>query len=352
MTRADIILEHLLDAVLVVDGNGIVVYANRAACDLFQRKAENLVGEDFGIATEVGAVQDICLFRNGKLHTAEMLVTTIEWNDAPAALLSLRDITVAKESHLELLRQRRELERSNEENAQYAALASHDLREPVRKILVYAGLLLDVDSLGEVERKRVKTIHGAADRMRRLIDGIARLSKVGHNRLPFEPVDLGLIVRDVRADLEVSLQEKNGRIEVVGKLPTIDAVPGEMYQLLLNLVANALKYSRPGVAPLVLIEEAPADEDICCITCTDNGMGFPADIGPRLFQPFKRLHSSDIEGMGVGLALCQKIIDAHHGSIRAEGREGEGATFTICLPRQQSPPPTTENDPASAGRNR
>ncbi|WP_165871453.1 ATP-binding protein [Flaviaesturariibacter flavus] len=342
-------MEHLLDAVLVVDATDTIVYANRAAGELFRRPAEALLGQPFGRTTEPGVIQEITLLRNGRMQTAEMLVSAIEWNGAPASLLALRDVTAARAASAELERQRHELERSNEENARFASFVSHDLRQPVRKIIFNAGLLLDGTGIADGARKRVEAIQASAIRMRGLINGIEQISNVGHQRPPFEPVDLNNVLREVRADLELLLLEKDGRLES-DTLPVIDAVPGEMYQLLLNLVGNALKYSRPDVAPVVRVHEvAGAGADWCCIACSDNGMGFPESVGPRLFQPFERHHREGIEGMGVGLALCQKIVDAHGGTIRAEGTEGAGATFTFCLPRRQETP---HHDPSSGNRHR
>ncbi|WP_165917379.1 sensor histidine kinase [Flaviaesturariibacter aridisoli] len=339
MNAADAILDNLLDAVLVVDAAGTIIYANRAAAVLFGRSADLLLGQPFGYPVQARTVQELELLRGGQLLTAEVLASPIDWQGQRASLLSLRDITAQKRAANELSEQRRRLELTSEENAQFASLASHDLKEPVRKILTYTGRL-QARSLPPEEARLVALIETSAQRMRALISGIADLSSVAQGAPAFEHVDLARVLTEVCTDLELLIEEKGAVVTQAG-LPEIEGVPGALYQLLLNLVANALKYSRAGVPPRVELRALPAPEGWVEFVASDNGIGFNNEEAAQLFQPFKRLHGKQYEGTGIGLALCQKVVDLHGGSIRAEGRPGEGASFYVRLPlTQESPSPT------------
>ncbi|HEY6955117.1 MAG TPA: ATP-binding protein [Flavisolibacter sp.] len=335
MRGTDAILENLLDAVLVVDNQGHILYANRTAQDLFSHSASELKGQSFGFPIVPHETQEIQVFKAGRLLTVQMLASHIYWEEQMASLLSLRDITTQKEAQEELAKQREVLEKTNEENEQYASLASHDLKEPIRKILFFSDQLLSGQQLAEKERVYIEKIHSSAKRMHSLVTGISELSKITHTKHAFKPVNLNLVVKEVVNDLELQIEEKHANIEV-SALPTIDALQNEMYQLFFNLVSNALKYSRDDIPSHIRIRERDAEDGCVCIECSDNGIGFDDEMSLKLFKPFQRLHSTKYDGMGIGLTLCQKIIKVHHGKITAHGVRGKGATFRILLPRQQS----------------
>lgn len=335
MTRpADTILENLLDAVLVVDNSGYILYANRTAQELFSLSASELKGQSFGFPIVPHERQEIEVYKAGELLTVQMLASDIHWNGQQASLLSLRDITEQKQTQEDLAQQRELLEKTNEENEQYASLASHDLKEPIRKILFFSDHLLSSQELPGKERMYIEKILSSARRMHSLITGISELSKIAHTRHAFTPLNLMVVVSEVIDDLELQIEEKQARVEL-STLPTIDAVTNEMYQLFFNLISNALKYSRQDSAPHIRIREKADDDGYVCIECIDNGIGFDNEMSGKLFQPFQRLHSTQYDGMGIGLTLCQKIVKAHHGQITAEGIPGEGAVFRIRLPRYQ-----------------
>ena len=333
MNASDTILENLPDAVLVVNDSGAIVFANRSAQQLFGQPASALCGQPFGFPVRTAGPQEIELLRDGQLLTVQLLATAMNWQGQYFSLLSLRDITAQKRAVHELAERQHRLELANEENAQFASLASHDLKEPVRKILNYATRLL-ARELSADDRQLVSRIEASALRMRALIGGIADLSALAHGAPPFEHVDLARVFAEVCTDLELPIAEKAAVVTQQG-LPEIEAVPGAMYQLLLNLVANALKYSRPGVPPRIELRRLSAPEGWLEFVTADNGIGFGNDQAEGLFQPFRRLHGTQYEGTGIGLALCQKVTDLHGGSIRAEGRPGEGASFYVRLPLVQ-----------------
>jgi light-regulated signal transduction histidine kinase (bacteriophytochrome) len=146
-------------------------------------------------------------------------------------------------------------------------------------------------------------------------------------------VTLDRIARDVLADLETRVGESGGTVEI-GKLPTVQGDATQMRQLLQNLIANALKFHRDGVPPVVRVDQATTTEPgMVALTVADNGIGFESTYEERIFRVFERLHPRDVyAGTGIGLALCRKIAERHGGTITGDGRPGEGATFTVVLP--------------------
>ncbi|MGQ4649453.1 GAF domain-containing protein [Lyngbya aestuarii] len=246
-------------------------------------------------------------------------------------------------------RQRQELARSNAELQEFAYVASHDLQEPLRKIQAFGDRLQSKfsDVLTDQGHDYLERMQNAAGRMRVLIEDLLALSRVTTRAQPFVNCSLTQVVQGVLSDLEVSIQQAGGTIEV-GELPTIKADPVQMRQLLQNLIGNALKFRREEEPPAIkicsrLFEEAQGQviegitsPEFCQITVEDNGIGFEEKYIDRIFNPFQRLHGrSKYDGTGMGLAICRKIVERHGGGITAEGVLGEGATFMVTLPLKQ-----------------
>ncbi|GCE08174.1 PAS domain S-box protein [Dictyobacter aurantiacus] len=235
-----------------------------------------------------------------------------------------------------------DLERSNQELQEFAYVASHDLQEPLRKIQAFGNLL--EDEYGEQlddGKEYLDRMRNAAGRMRVLIDDLLTFSRVATKTMPFTPTDLNMIARDVIDDLEARIQETHGTIEVE-ELPTIDADSRQIYQVLQNLLGNALKFHRPDVPPVIkvaaTIQEADTDNEFntgptCVLTVQDNGIGFDEKYLDRIFTVFQRLHGrTEYEGTGIGLAVVRKIVERHGGTITATSTIGEGSTFIVTLP--------------------
>jgi len=240
------------------------------------------------------------------------------------------------------------LQRSNRELHDFAYVASHDLQEPLRKIQAFGDRLKlrCAEALGDQGRDYLERMQNAARRMSVLITDLLAFSRVTTKAEPFVPVDLSQIAREVMGDLEVRIEQTGGRVEM-DELPTIDADPLQMRQLLQNLVGNGLKFHPPDVPPVVKISAAvmsdgrtggsPTPVELCQIRVEDRGIGFDEKYLDRIFNVFQRLHGrGEYEGTGIGLAICRKIAERHGGSITAESEPGKGAAFLVTLPLKQT----------------
>jgi signal transduction histidine kinase len=242
-----------------------------------------------------------------------------------------------------------QLARSNRELGDFATMASHDLQEPLRKVRAFADLLVEQygPALDAEARDYLERMQNAARRMQALIHDLLALSRIDHKAQPFAPVDLAVVAREVVADLELRIAQTGGHLEL-GDLPTIEAEPLQMRQLLQNLIGNALKFHRPNVPPVVKLHSrmvasqrlsrgAGAHSEVYYeISVEDNGIGFDEKYLDRIFGVFQRLHGRGAyEGTGIGLAVCRKIAERHGGSITATSTLGQGASFLVTLPAHQ-----------------
>lgn len=270
----------------------------------------------------------------------------------------IQDITKQKEFEHELSKlvaertaeletKNKELERSNQDLEEFAHVASHDLKQPIRKIQFFSERLKQqlADRLSEDEDHTFQRIQVASQRMGLLIDDLLLYSHVSQRPPEKEDVDLNEKVARVLEDLELEIQQKNATIHV-GKLPVVKGYRRQLQQLLLNLIGNALKYNKPGVDPEIFIssrivdtiEDDPSpqpegEKQYYRIDIKDNGIGFDQEHSDRIFKLFQRLHgNSEYGGTGVGLSIAQKVAKNHNGKIIATGEEGKGATFKVYLP--------------------
>jgi len=368
--RKRAILESSLDPIITIDHRGVITEFNRAAEHVFGRKRAEVLGTEpseilfppskiagyqnridrylnagegslLSKRTEVVAVR-----ANGLPFEAELTMTINQERGTPVLTFFVRDISARKRAEEEQRRYAQDLERSNRELEQFAYVASHDLQEPLRKIRTFGDRLATHcgESLDEQGRECIVRMQHAAERMQSLINDLLILSRVSTKATDFDAVDLTKVAQEVVADLEVKIEQTGSRVEV-GPLPTIQADPLQMRQLLQNLVGNALKFHEEGQTPVVAISGKQlrpgerlaggtlAQRDTCQIAVRDNGIGFDEKYLDRIFDVFQRLHPRDVyEGTGVGLAICRKIVDRHGGAITARSRPGEGATFLVELP--------------------
>lgn len=275
-----------------------------------------------------------------------VLAIAIDVTEQFMARQKIEDVVKERTKELELANAN--LQKSNAELEQFAYIASHDLQEPLRKISMFTSMLEGaVEEPNQRTRLHMNNISSAVTRMTNLIKDILGYSQLSKNDV-FEETNLEQIFAEAVADLDLVLMEKSGAISHSG-LVVIDAIPLQMTQLFHNLISNSLKYTKPGVAPNVTITGFKLADDECLslglplldrgyhkLVFKDNGIGFAQEYAEKIFSIFQRLHTkTQYEGTGIGLAMCKKIADNHHGFIYAIGSEGEGAEFIVILPISQ-----------------
>jgi PAS domain S-box-containing protein len=248
---------------------------------------------------------------------------------------AMRDNRELQEIQQQLEEKVRELNRSNLELEQFAYAASHDLQEPLRKIVFYSDYLHKYygENIDERGKLYFNNMMSASKRMTQLIHDLLNFSKIYRDNLQLEKTDMNQLAADALNDLEVAIKAKQAQVEV-GPLPVMCVYPIQMRQLFQNLLANAVKFSDEQKSPLIKIYAQQQDKQVL-LFFQDNGIGFQEKYLDKMFSLFQRLHSREkYAGTGIGLAMCKKITDMHNGSITASSKPGEGATFIVTLPHE------------------
>jgi PAS domain S-box-containing protein len=441
------------DGILIVDESGRILFVNPAAEKLFGRKADSLLGETFGYPVLKGEKTELEILSGAKQGTAvEMRVTETEWEQTPAYLATLRDITERKQAELrlresearlrstldamlegcqiidrdwryayvndvlatqsrrnkeellghtmmeiypgientdifihlrecmenrephhmesefalpkgrshwfelriepvpegilvlsldiaekkeaeeQLLRRTRELEDANSELQQFAYVASHDLREPLRMVTSFAQSLEKryKDKLDNTANEYIDFMVDGAARMQNLIDDLLLYSRVGTRGVAFEPVDMEKVLQDVLGDLRITIEESKAKV-THDPLPAIEADPTQMMQVMQNLVTNAIKFRRDEEAPAVHVSARREDSE-WVFSVKDNGIGIDQELFGRLFVLFSRLHvQGKYPGTGIGLAVVKRIVQRHGGRVWVESWPGKGSIFYFTM---------------------
>ncbi|SDW98911.1 sensor histidine kinase [Marinobacter mobilis] len=280
----------------------------------------------------------LALGEGGRQLPVEVGVNPLEAGEGAPMVVSLEDTTERQQHETRQREYTEALKRSNEELEQFAFIASHDLREPLRKLLSFTQLLTSgrYGQFDEKGQQFVSYIRDAAERMDALLSSLLKYSRVISQGNPFESVDLNDVVRDVQKDLQLSIAEAGVNIHVQA-LGTVFGDAVQLRQLFQNLISNSIRYRREGVLPEVSITGEPLANARYRLSVKDNGIGFDMKYKDQIFEIFKRLHGrSEYEGTGVGLAICRKIVMRHNGTIAVESVPGKGAEFTIVLPTDRS----------------
>jgi PAS domain S-box-containing protein len=247
-----------------------------------------------------------------------------------------QDVTERKQRERRLEELIEKLEASNERLEQFAYAASHDLQEPLRMVSSYLQLIENryAEALDDDGREFIEFAVDGAERMREMIEGLLQYSRVDTRGDPFEPVDLNEVLTDVRDDLQVRIDESGAEI-TTEELPQVHGDAGQLRQVLQNLLDNAIEYSGAS-APRVHVA-AERDGDWWEISVRDEGIGIDPADSERVFDVFQSLHAQDeYSGTGIGLALCERIVERHGGDIWVDSEPGEGATFTLTLPASET----------------
>ncbi|MGX5854712.1 PAS domain-containing sensor histidine kinase [Dyadobacter jiangsuensis] len=283
---------------------------------------------------------------DGQVHGVMILCQDV----TPQVVAKLKMEEIVAERTQELATANRHLQRSNAELAQFAYIASHDLQEPVRKVATFTQMLeAELGSTTDRQRSYLDKIKNASSRMLLLIRDVLTFSQLARDSDLVTQVDLGIVLDNIVDDLELLIDQKQASVAYDG-LPVVEAVPLQMSQLFGNLISNALKFTRSGVDPVISVSAAKLDKaalksypmlDARCayhhLQVSDNGIGFEQLYAEQIFEIFQRLHGKkEFEGTGIGLAMCKKILQNHHGHIYATSTEGQGATFHILIPENQA----------------
>jgi PAS domain S-box-containing protein len=360
-------------AILMLDKQGNVLNWNKGAEKIKGYKAEEIVGRNFRLfytkediedkkpdrliqlAIDKGKATDEGwrVRKDGSEFWGSILITVLhdDYGNIIGFSKVTRDLTEKKKAEDRLFQyansieiKNKQLESSNAELASFVYISSHDLREPLRKIKIFTNRIFESETFSDAGRDYFRRILVATDRMQNLIDALLSYSRVTSTQIATEVTDLNLLVADVIESLKEEIEEKHATIESE-KLPTLKVVPLQFQQLFINLISNALKYSKPDVAPvikiscaLVKMHNAPMNiGNYYKIAISDNGIGFEQRYSERIFELFQRLHTrTEFEGTGIGLSICKKIVQNHNGVINATSEPGKGSTFYIYLPTQKN----------------
>lgn len=257
-----------------------------------------------------------------------------------------QDITSLIDKEIMLEEKNLQLERQNEELASFNHMASHDLQEPLRKIQVLSKMIMEKeeDNLSDTSKHYFKRIENSAQRMQTLIDDLLSYSRTNHPSSEKVMTDLNLVLKDALQNLKEEISNKRAEIQFES-LPTINAISPQILQLFINLIGNALKYSKTDIPPKIKITSQIIAGDLVggyglknmahyhYINFSDNGIGFDQKYAHKIFEIFQRLHSKDIySGTGIGLTICKKVVQNHNGYITASSILGEGSSFNLYFP--------------------
>jgi signal transduction histidine kinase len=273
------------------------------------------------------------IFFNGQRHfiTADRLqILNLLLSTYDAAIQRNRELALAQE---ELNRSNLRLKSANEELESFSYSVSHDLRAPLRHIHGYVGLLkkLAAEQLPDAGRRYLENISSATTEMGRLIDDLLAFSRMGRAEMINTPIRLDAMVQEVIQSLEMAIQGRN-IVWKIAPLPRVEGDPSMLKQVLVNLISNALKYSRQRDPAIIEIGFGGEEDGRAIIFVRDNGAGFDMQYADKLFGVFQRLHRADeFEGTGIGLATVRRIIDRHGGRTWAEGVLNQGAVFYFTL---------------------
>ncbi|MBC7950570.1 MAG: PAS domain S-box protein [Rhodospirillaceae bacterium] len=345
------LLDTTSDAALLIDGNGTLLACNQVFADRFGRKVADIIGgdlfalfpQDVGEARRAACMQTLVTgeaillrdSRNGRhFHNSITPVPNPHGPPQQVAVFS-RDITEDLAREDRLASYVAAMERSNEELEQFAYVASHDLREPLRLVANYVSLLERryADKLDQDAREFIFYARSGAQRMDALILDLLAYSRVSRGEAELAAVPLATAIATALTDLNMAVRDANATVsaEVNGAI-TVTGDAGQLARLFQNLVGNALKFSAPDRAPCVHITATMADGQVR-VAVSDNGIGIEPIYFDRIFRIFQRLHTVDkYDGTGIGLALCKRIAENHGGGISVASQPGCGSTFTVSLP--------------------
>jgi len=270
--------------------------------------------------------------KDGTIYPVEIRLQLMA-NETPQVFIAvIQDITQRKRAEEKIKIYYSELEKANEELQSFSSVASHDLQEPLRKIITFGDRLATrIPETDEKGRDYLDRMQKSAIRMRSLVEDLLQYTRVEAQTRPFESLDLSKVVETVLDDLETRIKESKGVVNI-NNLPNSESEPVQIHQLFLNIIGNALKFHREGIPPVVNLNSVKKENGFWEISVEDNGIGIEEEYLDRIFKPFERLHGrSAYEGTGIGLTICNKIVSRHGGSIKVKSAPNKGSIFIISF---------------------
>jgi PAS domain S-box-containing protein len=364
-----VLIEKFGEGALNLTEDGLIVYTNTYFFELINLSYENVVGsffadfihaeskEKFSVlfaqALKGSSKGEINLAVNGKIIPVYISLTSLQPKLATVGII-ISDLTEKKKNEELILKYQEDLEsknlelsQSNTELASFTYIASHDLQEPLRKIQTFASRILDkeYENFSPDAKNYFQRITSASRRMQSLITALLNYSRTNTAEIVLVPTDLNTVIEEVKNNL-TELMEENVVLETTA-LPTLNIIPLQFNQLFSNIIINAIKYRKHDVSPVIKISAEIITVDkikmqlpftrnkYWLIKISDNGIGFEQEFANKIFELFQRLHGrSEYEGTGIGLAICKRIVQNHHGFIEAIGQPGIGSIFNIYLPAE------------------
>ncbi|ACU61786.1 sensor histidine kinase [Chitinophaga pinensis] len=361
-------IEKMNEGAVTLNRDGVILYANSRFSDMLALPLMYIIGQPLStfVAPHSRSIYmdlyescwkedtkgEVDLLRHASFVPTKLSLNRLELASEMSMNIILTDLSEQKNTQRILEENNRQLEQlnstlesSNHDLQQFASVASHDLQEPLRKIQMFGNFLKTAGVLQPAgkEYQYLEKILKSAERMKTLIIDVLNYSRLSINTGEFLPVALDELVQEILEDFELLIKEKDAQISVA-KLPVLDVNKGQIRQMFQNLISNALKFSNPGIRPVIKIggcfladknfdsPESP-EGSYYMVSVEDNGIGFEEKYIPNIFALFERLNSKEaFEGTGIGLAIAKKIVEKHNGVIHVKSKVRCGSRFQIIIP--------------------
>ena len=354
-----VLVENFGEGAVNLSEEGLIVYSNTSFHKALGLTYEQVIGNPiFNFIHSDSKVIFNEIFRKGLAGQSKGEIYLSAGNNKVPVYISLTtlyptlssvgmivtDLSDRKEAERKIEQQNTELQTKNKELEAFNYISSHDLQEPLRKLQLFSGLIVDQENLSDSGKEYFHRMQEAASRMQALIQDLLNFSRLTISERKFELTDLNSILEEVKEEFTESMAVKHARIQS-DKLDQVYVIPFQFRQLLQNLIGNALKFSRSGIPPVIKVKSEIAkgsyfnqnklhpEKPYCHLSVSDNGIGFEKHFAEKIFEVFQMLHGKDeYPGTGIGLSIVKKIVENHDGFIMASSEPGEGARFDIYFP--------------------